>query len=303
MWDHLKLHGVVLAWGLTAVLGRLIDLPAMEIVVLRTALAVAALWVVARARGVSLRISAGTAWQLLGTGALIGIHWILFFSAGHASNATISVAGLPTTLVWTALVEWLLFRKPLRGHELALGLLMIPAVWLILSFEFRYSTGFLLSVGSAVVGSLFAALNGQLARRHHYLTISFYQMGAACLISAAALPIFDSPKLPSWSDLRWLLVLSLVCTVYAYTAYIELLRRLSVFTINLVYNLEPLYSMALAALLLGEHRDLSGGFYLGASIILAAVLAYPFLQRSGRISTATPPYRACCRPASPAEGA
>jgi drug/metabolite transporter (DMT)-like permease len=278
--DHLRLHFVVLAWGFTAVLGRLIELPAAEVVVFRTLFATLGLWGVARLLGVSVGVSRATALCLLATGGLIGIHWGFFFLSGKVSNATISVAGLPTTIVWTSLFEcWLVPGKRLRWYELTLGVLMIAAVWLILRFELRYSLGFVFSLLAGLMGSIFAVINGQLAQRHHFSVISFYQMAGACVTSVIALPFFDRLEWPGWTDLGWLLVLSLVCTVYAYTAYVELLRRLSVFTINLVYNMEPVYGIALAALILGEHRDLSAGFYIGVSVILASIVAYPFFQR------------------------
>jgi len=277
--DHLKLHAVVLAWGLTAIIGRLIALPAFEVVVLRTALSMVGLYVLARTLNVSLRLHSRTTLGLLATGVLIGLHWILFFAAGKVANATIAVAGLPTTMVWTSLFQWALYKKRPRWYEVLLGAAMAPALWLILRFEVRYSEGFLLSIAAAVVGSLFAALNGQLAQRHHFAAIAFYQMAGGFGVSALLLPLFETPIFPTLPDFCWLLVLSLVCTVYAYTAYVELLRRLSVFTINLVYNLEPVYSIALAALFLQEHRDLSPQFYLGTALIVASVLAYPFIQR------------------------
>jgi drug/metabolite transporter (DMT)-like permease len=226
-----------------------------------------------------VRIPWRTAAGLLASGTLIGAHWMFFFGAGKVSNATITVAGLPTTLIWSALLEWWWYGKRPRPYEVVLGLLMIPAVWLMLRFEFRHSLGFWLSIGAAVVGSVFAVINGRLAQQHHYATITFYQMLGACL---SLVPwLFAQPRIhwPSPSDFGWLLVLSLVCTVYAFTMYVELLRRLSVFTVNLAYNLEPLYAMALASVFLGEHRDLHPGFFIGVSLMIAVVLAHPVLKR------------------------
>lgn len=279
MLDQLKLHGVVLAWGLTAVIGVLIHLPALELVVWRTALAAAALSVIAPLLGGRLRLPLRSAMGLLASGLLIGGHWMFFFGAGKVSNATITVAGLPTTLIWSALLEWWWFRKRPRPYEIMLALLMIPAVWLMLRFEFRHSLGFWFSIGAAVVGSIFAVINGRLAQRHHYAVITFYQMLGACLSLIPWLLWRGSIHWPSPSDFSWLLVLSLVCTVYAFTMYVELLRRLSVFAVNLVYNLEPLYAMILAAAFLGEHRDLHPGFFLGISLMIGVVLAHPFLKR------------------------
>ena len=279
LFDQLKLHGVVLAWGLTAVLGVLIHLPALELVVWRTGLAAAALGVITPFLGGRLRLPLRPTLQLLATGVLIGAHWMLFFGAGKVSNATITVAGLPTTLIWCALLEWWWLRQRPRPYEIVIGLLMIPAVWLMLSFEFRHSLGFWLSIGAAIVGSVFAVLNGSLARQHHYAVITFYQMLGAFISLLIILLWRGQPQWPAAADLGWLLILSLVCTVYAFTTYVELLRRLSVFAVNLVYNLEPLYAMILAAVILGEHKDLHPGFFLGVALMLGVVIAHPFLKR------------------------
>lgn len=287
MRDHLKLHLVVLAWGFTAILGRLIDLPAVQLVVWRTLLAALGLYGVARMFRVSVRLPAAATAVLLGTGTLIGVHWILFFMAAKVSNATISVAGLPTTILWCSLLEAAFVPgKRLRWYEVVLGLMMVAAVWLILQFEFRYSFGLLLSLASAAVGSVFAVLNSRLVRHHHFSVISFYQMSGGCLVTLLAVPFMESWTAPGAADLGWLLILSLVCTVYAYTAYVELLRRLSVFTINLVYNLEPVYGILLAAMILHEHHSLSPQFYAGTGVIVLSVLAHPLIQRWERSSSA-----------------
>ncbi len=85
--------------------------------------------------------------------------------------------------------------------------------------------------------------------------------------------------MPSASDLGWLLVLSLVCTVGAYIGYMDVLRRLSVFTINVVYNMEPVYGIILAALFFGDKERMSTGFYLGGVIIMFAVFSLPWINR------------------------
>lgn len=278
MLDQLKLHAVVLAWGLTAVLGQLIQLPALELVVWRTFLASLMLAGLGCWLAGTLKVGWKAAASWMGAGALIGVHWLLFFKSGEVSNASVSLAGMPTTIVWASLLEWLFFRKRPPVRELALGALMVPAAWLILHFQAETSLGLALSMASAFVGSIFGVLNGHFAQRGHFAVISFYQMLAACLCCGAALWVQGEVQSPTLPDLGWLLVLAGVCTVYAYTAYVELLRRLSVFMINLVYNLEPVYGMILAALLLGEHRDLHPGFFLGVGITLAAVILHPLLE-------------------------
>jgi drug/metabolite transporter (DMT)-like permease len=52
------------------------------------------------------------------------------------------------------------------------------------------------------------------------------------------------------------------------------LQKISAFTVNLTYNLEPVYGILLAFLVLGENRFLNEWFYPGFGIILLAI----FLQ-------------------------
>jgi drug/metabolite transporter (DMT)-like permease len=84
---------------------------------------------------------------------------------------------------------------------------------------------------------------------------------------------------PGPLDWGWLLVFSVVCTVGTYGLYLELLKRMSMFTINVVYNLEPVYGIVLAAAVFGSSEHMSHGFYWGAGLIVLSVLALPILRR------------------------
>jgi drug/metabolite transporter (DMT)-like permease len=54
---------------------------------------------------------------------------------------------------------------------------------------------------------------------------------------------------------------------------------MSAFAAQLAVNLEPVYTIVLAIVFLGEQRELRPLFYLGVVIILAAVFAHPMLSR------------------------
>lgn len=165
--------------------------------------------------------------------------------------------------------------------ELFTGLAMVGAVWIIYRFEFTHWLGFTVGLASAFLAALFGVLNKHLTARHSPVILCGYQMIGACAACVVLLPFLGTgkPALPSAQDLLWLLVLSQICTVGAYIGYLDVLRRVSVFTVNVVYNLEPVYGILLAALVFGETERMSGGFYLGASIIVASVIALPVLNR------------------------
>jgi drug/metabolite transporter (DMT)-like permease len=62
------------------------------------------------------------------------------------------------------------------------------------------------------------------------------------------------------------------------------LRHISAFAANLTINLEPVYGIILAWLLLKENRQLSPGFYLGVAVISLAVFSYPWLKKKFQVS-------------------
>lgn len=280
--DMLQLHLVVLAWGFTAILGKLITLPTVELTVWRTALAAAGLALIALFSGLSLRIPRRALLHLLGTGLIIGWHWMLFFLSARISTASVCLAAMPTIMVWCSLIEPLMngTRRWSRG-ELLTGVVMVGAVWIIYQFEFQHWLGFTVGLLSALLAAFFAVINKSLTRTHPPVIICTYQMIGACVACLVLLPFFvtGKPSLPSSTDLLWLLVLSQVCTVGAYLGYLDVLRRMSVFTVNVVYNMEPVYGIVLAALIFGEKERMSGGFYLGAGIIIMIVMAMPWVQR------------------------
>ena len=79
------------------------------------------------------------------------------------------------------------------------------------------------------------------------------------------------PFVPTASDWIWLLVLSIFCTVIAFDLQLNALKKISAFTSNLTYNLEPLYGIVLACVFFKENRDLQPQFYWGLMMILLAV--------------------------------
>jgi drug/metabolite transporter (DMT)-like permease len=156
-------------------------------------------------------------------------------------------------------------------------------VWLIYQVEFRYWLGFSVAIAAAVLAAFFATLSKQqVARDTHWSVIGFYQMGGACIAAWISRPFLENgllPELPDAASALWLGVLALVCTVAAYAGFMDVLRRVSVFTVNVVYNMEPVYGIVLAAWVFGKAEFMSAGFYLGASIIIAVVLALPWIRR------------------------
>jgi drug/metabolite transporter (DMT)-like permease len=285
--DYLLIHVVVLAWSFTSILGRWIDLPPVDLVVWRSGLAALGFAGVALVTGKRLGGDWRRALGLMGVGLLLGWHWVLFFLSARLATVSVCLAALPTAMIWCSLIEPLVdgSRRWLRG-ELLVGLVMVGAVWLIYQVEFSHWWGFTVALGAAVLAALYSVLTKQMVVRWPASVIGFYQMTGAMLGVLLGLPWVGGGEglaLPAGGDWLSLLVLAWGCTVAAYMGYLDALTRVSVFTVNVLYNLEPVYGILLALLFFGEAEKMSPEFYAGAGVIVAVVLALPWAKQRKRI--------------------
>ena len=285
--DYVKLHFVVILWGFTAILGRLINLDSLVIVTHRVATAGLMLAFLVVALKIPRSIPAKVRIALTANGLLLGLHWTLFFLAVEIANVSVCMIGMATSTLWTAFLEPLLIKeRRFHAYNVAIGIVMIGAITIIAGGDFQYIKGLLVAIASAGIATTFSIFNSRFSRNHHHYVIALHQMAGATLFCTVAIAIValrcgSLPNLiPSPADAVWLFLLASFCTVYAYAQYIELLKRLTVFTIHLAYNLEPVYGIVLAAIFFREHQQLGPMFYLGAAIILVAVVVHPFIARN-----------------------
>ena len=287
--SYFELHFIVLIWGFTAILGKLIHIPAPELVFVRTALAAPGLALVMLLMGerAGFRVGRADLARLLATGALIAAHWLLFFASARVANVSISLAGLSTTSLWVALLEPLFTGKRLRGFEIALALGIVAGLYLIFRFEFSHVVGLLMGVGSALFAALFSLLNARYTQRLPGTTISLYELTGAGLSTALFFPVYLASGLSKTghlelhltpSDWLWITLLAWACTVYPFAASVRLMRRLSTFAMSLTVNLEPVYGIILARLIFGESEKLTDGFYIGTAVIIGCVAAHPLIE-------------------------
>ena len=285
--DYLQLHFIVLIWGFTAILGLLINLPAVEMVFYRTLIAsVLLLWLM-YGRKKSLKLPWKDMLKILGTGVLIAAHWILFFASAKVSNASVCLAGMTTGSLWVSFIEPLFHRRKLRFYEILLALVIIFGLYVIFRFEFDHILGLSLALLSAFWVAMFSVINSLLVRKHNHYVITFYEMTGACLSIALFFPLYvlylsDNHTLQlsmGWMDWLYMLILAGICTVYAYSMGVKLMEKFSAYAMNLTVNLEPVYGIILAFIIFGEKEKMTAGFYLGTLIILGAVIMYPFLKK------------------------
>jgi len=273
----LQLHIAILLAGFTGILGRLITLNEGLLVWYRMLFTVLGLLALGGLRGRTARASSPAAARgLLGTGAVIALHWVTFYGSIKYANVSVALVCLSSMCFFTAVLEPWLLRRPPVAVEGLLGILVMAGIALIFRFDASYRTGIVLGVVSSMLAALFTVLNKRWLDRESHETVNLYEMAGGWLSLTLLLPAYSAlfpPDhwLPTPSDFLWLLFLSLVCTVLAIRLSLMALREVSPFTVNLSYNLEPVYGILLAFLVYREDRHLGPGFYAGMSVIVVSV--------------------------------
>lgn len=283
---YLELHIAVLLYGLTAILGDLIQLSAIVLVWWRVLLTTLGMLFLIKASQVFREMPRKLLWQFIGIGIIVGIHWITFYGAIKLANASIALVCFATTSFFTALIEPLLFRTKVKWYELLLGLLIIPGMVLIVnSIDVSMLTGIWVGLFSAFLAATFSVLNKKLIDKTHPYHITFLELGSACLFISLVLPFYfqQNPMKaflpPTGLDWLYMGILVVFCTILAYILNLRALKHISAFASTLTINLEPVYGIALAWILLNENEELESNFYWGVVIIFVIVMGYPFIRK------------------------
>ncbi len=281
---QLQIHFCVLLWGFTAILGKLISLPALALVVWRMLLVTAVLALVPRVwRGLA-RLPRRTLWIYAVIGSIVALHWLTFYGSIKLANASVAATCIALAPVFLAVVEPVVTGKRFEPRELALGIAVVPGVALVVGgVPDGMRLGVAVGALSAFLVAIFGALNKRYIEHSDPLTVTAVELGAGALLLLAvglAVPALGDPlPLPSLHDAGLLLLLALACTLLPFALSLVALRQLSAFSAQLAINLEPVYAILLAIPLLGEQRELSPQFYLGVAIVLLAVIVHPWLRR------------------------
>ena len=285
--DYFKIHFIVIIYAFTAILGNATQANALTIVFVRCAITAVCLVIILHFTKKSFRVNTPVLWVWILNGVFIALHWLLFFGAAKVSTVAMCLAGLSTQTFWTSLIEPIAKKVRISMIEVFLGLLVILALVIIFSVQQAQWLGLLMGIGSGFFGALFSVINGQFTHTHDPKLITLYEMIAAGMMTGIAWSFGASDGLagyfPMGLDWLWIGILALVCTVYAYTETIHLYKVFSVFSINLVITLEPVYGIILAIYIFGSKEIMQPGFYWGTVLLVLTVMAHPFLKKSNKL--------------------
>ena len=274
--NYLLLHLIVFIWGFTAILGALITIDAIPLVWYRMLLAVLFIAIYFLWKKKSFKVDRGGLLKFFFTGVVIALHWVFFFKAIKVSNVSVALVTMSTGAFFTALIEPVFFKRKINALEMFLGLLVIAGLYIIFNFESQYKLGVIYALIASFLGALFAVLNGLFIKKYTADTISFYQLFFGVVFITIYLLFSNSFSVSFFqipaSDWMYLIVLSSICTAYAFIASVHVMKYLSPYTVMLTINLEPIYAIVLALFIFGDKEQMSSTFYLGAFIVLFVVL-------------------------------
>jgi drug/metabolite transporter (DMT)-like permease len=274
--SYLKLHFIVFIWGFTAILGALISIKADALVWYRMLFAGFFLLVYIVFKKKSLSIPPKEFFKLIFAGLLIAVHWIFFFKAIQISNVSITLSVFSLGAFFTSILEPVFYGRKVLWYEVLFGLIIIAGLGIILQVEINYFEGMMYALASIIIGVLFTLMNGKLTENHDSSVITFYEFLAGVFFISIYF-FFENKFTADFfiltsNDWILLLILSSVCTAYAFTISVKIMRLLSPYTVMLTTSLEPVYGIILAYFILGGKEKMSFDFYIGALLIVITVI-------------------------------
>lgn len=294
--NYLVLHIIVFIWGFTGILGNEISLQAPQLVGYRMWIAAAALLLfnvyirLRRKRVQAIMVKnvidykpvngasplAQHRISILLASTCVALHWIFFFGSIKASNINIGVVCMSTQAFMISLIQPLIKRTGIKPIEIILGLLVVAAMVIIFGFEYRYKTGIWMGLVSSFFAVLFTLLNARMVKELPATVISGWEMGIGAVLVTLYLAVTGGLTAAQvqlqGSDLIYLLLLGIVCTALAFAVSVQIMKKLSPYTVSLSVNLEPVYTILLALCFYPDKEVMSAGFYGGTAILIGTVV-------------------------------
>ena len=279
-----QLHIAVFLAGFTGILGKLIDLNEGLLVWYRLLITSVTMWIVFFFMKKLQKISFADIIKLTGIGFLAALHWVAFYGSIKYANISVALVCFSSVGFFTALIEPLIYRKQINKTELLLGLLVIAGIYIIFHFDPQYKTGIILGIICAILLAFVIILIRGFLQRINPETTLTYQLSGGLIALSVLMPFYmnrfpTSYIFPNLKDWLWLLFLAWVCSVFAFQLSTRALKKLSAFTVNLSFNLEPVYGIILAFIFFGESKYLNWSFFVGFALIAASLIIHIVMLR------------------------
>jgi len=281
--SYILLHIAVILAGFTGVFGKLITLNEGLLTWYRVLFSFIFLFLIIKLFKINKKIDLGEKLSIAKVGVLITIHWLFFYASIKYSNISIGVVCFSLISFFTAIFKPLIDKKRFVPSELVLSGITLLGISLMFHFDTSYQLGIALGVVSSAFASLNTIYSEKIANQYDSKVINYYQMVGGTITLGAFLPIYlyffpVETIIPKWSDLFYLILLAVFCTVGLYVIVTEVLKKITAFTVNLSFNLEPIYSIVIAFLFFDEGSEVNTSFYMGLFFIMLSVVLQTVLS-------------------------
>jgi drug/metabolite transporter (DMT)-like permease len=282
----LLLHFIVFIWGWSPILGKLINIEGVEayqLVWIRMLITVVTIALYLALTKTNIRLPLKDVVKLIGVGLIITFHWYCFYNAINVSNVSVTLVAFATATLFTSILEPLFYKRRIIQYEIIFGMVIIAAIAIIFKVETRYTLGIVFGILAALTSSIFTVFNGLLVQRIESPVISIYELGGGFLGLTAYL-FFKRDFTPEFFDVTpagwmWLSILAVLGTTFPFIASVNLMKKISPYTVTLTVNLETIYGIIFAYFIWKKEEEMTTGFYLGTFIILATVFGNAVLKR------------------------
>jgi drug/metabolite transporter (DMT)-like permease len=278
----LLLHFIVLIWGFSPILGKLISVQAFQLVWFRMMITLIAIGIYLVITKQNMKVSRPDFFKLICVGAVIAFHWFCFYNAIKISNVSVTLVAFATGTLFTSIIEPIFYKRKIIRYEIGFGMVIIGAIAMIFHVETQYKLGIIFGILAALTSSLFTVWNGLFVKRIPSPVISAYELGGGFLALTVFLLFtgkFNHEFFAISSvDWAWLSVFAIVGTAFPFIASVNLMKHISPYTVTLTVNLETVYGITIAYFIWKKDEAMTPGFYLGTLIILATIFGNSMLK-------------------------
>jgi drug/metabolite transporter (DMT)-like permease len=278
-FGYFEVHLSILIFGATGLFGKWIQLHPVHLVlgrVLFSALFIG-LWMILKRESFHL-LSKKHFYKMAALGGLLAVHWITFFASIQLSTVAIGLLTFSSFPVFVALIEPLLHKRLPKAAEIGFGVLTVVGILFVLPLEDLSSdmfVGGIVGVISGLTYSVFTIFNAELVKDYSGRQVAFYEHGTAFIWLLPSLFFIDFS--PSLLDIGLMMLLGTIFTGFGHSLFINGLKSTGAYMASIITMLEPIYSIILAALFLGE--GITTKIIIGGLIILGTVLAASLYER------------------------
>ena len=266
----LFLHIAVFLFGGTALFAKLINLPAIDITVYRTAIAsislIILMWLTKKRITLNSVSDYGIAILL---GIIIGLHWITYFGGMQLAGVTVGVIAFFSYPVITVFLEPLVNKTTPKLSDLVSAAVVIFGIYLLIpSTDLGNDVTFGIMLG--VISAFFFATRNILHKNYFSQYSGPHTMLYQTLVACLMLCLFVEVPPSDVTQYDWLLLLlvGIVFTAAPHSLFAASLQNLSATTAGLISCLQPLYGSVLAFLILNEQANWQT--IVGGALVISA---------------------------------